>query len=174
MAEQDEPYADWPTLTKTAAILGTSERTLSRWQETGKIEVRKRVREGRKPENVVNPRDIEALKPSAHIMPAETSRELGRQEQTRPASSSPAPAFSLLPIELISPLVRFLESAATPKTEAAPFLTLEEAAAYSHLGTSFLRRAVRRKILAGGRYGPHGALRIGRASLDELAREPAK
>lgn len=171
MAEQEATYSDWPTLAETAAILGTSERTLLRWQETGKIEIRKRVREGKKPENVCNPRDLDALKPSAHIMPAE-SRELVRQEQTRPASS-PAPAFSLLPVEVIEPLVRFLEAAATAKAEeAAPFLTLKEAAAYSHLGTSFLRRAVQRKILAGGRYGPHGSLRIGRASLDELARDP--
>jgi excisionase family DNA binding protein len=33
------------------------------------VEVRKRPRPGKKPENVCNPRDLERLKPPAHVMP---------------------------------------------------------------------------------------------------------
>jgi len=57
---QDE--ATWPGEAQAASILGRSIKTLMRYAEQRKIEVRKRPIPGRKPMNIFNPRDLQRLK----------------------------------------------------------------------------------------------------------------
>lgn len=164
---------DWPTETEAAAQLGTSVKTISRYAAAGKIEMRKRPREGKKPENVVNPRDLEKLMPAAHVMPAESIPAQVKQANgiVRQQSHEAAVFFSF--IQTIATAIQTMQPAAVQAPR--PWLSIGEAAAYSGLSANFIHDSIVAphhyepgENLIGIRGGPHGAWRIQRASLEEF------
>lgn len=155
----------WPTDEAAAAILGTSSKTIHRYAAKKWIEMRKRQRPGKKPENVCNPLDIEKLKPPPHVMAAD---RFGEVENLSLATTEGKLTFAYLFNEL-------LRSNAPPQPlpPPAPWITLEEAADYSGLSRTYLRDSCvgpehykEGENLLGIRGGPRGALRIRRASLE--------
>jgi D-alanyl-D-alanine carboxypeptidase len=167
----------WYTEAEAAARLGTTARTVQRYIEQGKIEVQKRPRDGKKPENVCNPRDVAALMPSAHVMPEAT-----------PATSNGGTEIAVFPNQQRMPfdtgvLLNFIEAltvalqrqqqpalpaAAAPAETLPPWLTLSEASAQSRLSPSFLREQIRAGKLIAVRGGPHGSRLISRKSLESF------
>jgi excisionase family DNA binding protein len=145
---------NWPTEAEAAAQLSMSLRTLQRYAKAGEIEIRQRPVPGRKPEAVVNPRDVERLKPGAFVMAPEQDDKVTPRQRQQPA-------------DVLGALFAYLQQqqrllAAPP----APWLTLDEAAEQSRLSRRFLRKQIRSKKIRAVRGGPHGALRIHRASLE--------
>src|SRR5579862_580896 len=51
----------WPTIQEAVQLLGISPRSIRRRAQEGKLELRARPRQGKKPEPVVNPDDIAKL-----------------------------------------------------------------------------------------------------------------
>src|SRR5690348_7977261 len=82
--------SEWPTESEAAALLGASVKTLHRYAAKGLIEIQKRPRPGKKPENVCNPRDIERLKPAAHVMPESAPVRLPAVRETSLAPLLPS------------------------------------------------------------------------------------
>lgn len=175
----------WPTLEEAAAALHTSPRTLRREQDRGKLEIRKRDRPHKKPENVVNPADLEKL------IAAQAPRPFPVQI---PATAPPAPlvpssepirqavnqdAINRFISELAEAIARTSPPALPPppaepasQAPAVPLhiklnLTLEEAAAYSGYSTRNLRRAIENGCFDARRDGPHRSWIIKRSSLEE-------
>lgn len=143
-------------------MLKTSTRTIQRYAATGKIEVRKRERAGVKPENVCNPRDVEKLKPQAYVMLDDEEEE---PEATAIGRVSPAGQQALTFGYLLQELLRRTQPPQLPPP-ALPWITLEEAAELVGLSARFIRRQIRAGKIEAHRAGPHGALRIRRASLE--------
>jgi hypothetical protein len=168
----------WPSVEEAAVALRTSARSIIRHNERGELEFRKRPRPGKKPENVVNPADLEKLKPAPYPV------------------KMPAPQFSPEPRQIFdhSAMNRFVSGLAeavashtralppAPEPAAAPrpeppavaldrklWLTLPEASVYSGISSSKLRAAANEGLLRARPDGPRGALIIKRASLEEFA-----
>lgn len=139
--QQHNEFEEWPTLAEAAEQLTTTERSIQRRIAAQEIEARPRHRPGRRPETVCNPRDIERLKPTAHVMPADSGsrRELARL--TPPAPAPPQPEAQAL-----APLLAALAATigAGQHSEALDmnrrWLTLEEASGHTGLSSNFLRR----------------------------------
>lgn len=157
----------WPTEAEAAHMIGCSVRTLQRYAQDGRVEIRPRKRDGRKPENVCNPRDVERLLPAAHVMP----EEVGNLPMTAVVQPNGKPAQADAFFSFISAITTAIATRQNVAIEPAQpqklWLNLEEACAYSGLGVSALLAAVAEGKIAGGKYGPHGALAVHRASLEE-------
>lgn len=166
-------------------MLKTSHRSVLRANERGELEIRKRNRPGKKPENVVNPDDLNKLLEEAKPKPF-------------PVPSLPAPppplqfhpdAFTMtVPALKDDQIERFLDALremAAPKLLPAPAappapaeptvplhiklnLTLEEAAVYSGYSVRKLRQAIDEGRLQASKDGRRGAIVIKRASLESL------
>lgn len=171
----------WPTEAQAAAQLGVTVRSIGRYAEKGRIEIRKRQREGKKAENVCNPRDIEKLLPAAHVMPEESVLDPPATKgtaiaQLRPSLSGP-PNLASEFIALIHALAAALQADhAAAKPRLALWLSLEEAASFSGLSVSYIRDSLvashqyqEGQNLIGIRGGPRGAWRINRGSLEAFA-----
>jgi hypothetical protein len=165
----------WPTEAEAAAVIGCSVRTLQRYAGAGKIEIRTRPREGKKPENVCNPRDVDKLLPAAHVMPPEDDAERSN-DRTPPANGVPAvnnfgngkqiDTFFAF-IAAITTIVATRQNVAKP--EPRLWLTLDEAAELSGLTAAYIRDRARVGAINAAAGGPYGALRIQRASLEAFA-----
>lgn len=121
---------DWPTEAEAAQILGTSVKTITRYGAKGLIEIRKRPREGKRPENVCNPRDVEKLKPAAHVMPAASQALVPAVRET--ALAPLVPEFVSF-IRTISTAIATMRTDVQNGTIEKLWLNLDEAAAYSGL-----------------------------------------
>lgn len=161
MAQLAQSIENWPTIEEAAAQLNTSLRTMWRHAKARRIETQKRPRPGKKPENVCNPRDLERLKPAAHVMPAE-----------EPTAGSPEPNGNGLArinderFTFAYVLQEILRRNGAPPPAPLPWITLQEAVAASGLSAGYLRRAIQEGKIEAVRGGPHGALRIRRGSLE--------
>lgn len=111
----------WPTKAEAAEQLNISVRVLERRIEQRQVEALPRKRtDGRRPETVCNPRDIERMKPPAHVMV---------QEKSEPLAALP----------IMAALARSLRKPAEP----IRWLTIEEAAARSGINHRTLELAVK-------------------------------
>lgn len=157
--------SEWPNEAQAAAALGISAKTIVRYAIAGKIETRKRPRPGKKPENVYNPHDLERLLPRAHVMPAAPE---AAHDSTEPKSNGLVrindERFTFAYV-----LQEILRRNAAPPAAPLPWITIEEAVASSGLSAGYLRRAIQEEKIEAVRGGPHGALRIRRASLEAFA-----
>ncbi len=160
---------DWPTLEEAATTLETSVRTMWRHIERGDVEVRKRALPGRKPANIVNPRDVDKLRPQPFVMPAAPPEEM--QTAVVPVLPSSlergvidgiaAALKSLSGVVSIPPA-----SNLTVPIDRKLWLTLAEAVAYTGFGSSVLRRGITDGTLEAQRGGPNGATIVRRSSLE--------
>jgi hypothetical protein len=166
---------EWPTIHQAAAALRTSTRSILRAQDRGEIEIRKRTRPRKKPENVVNPDDL---------------RKLIEKEAPRPfpvpLPQLPAPAIAepqALTGERFDRFIAALEGLTQPRAlppapaaiapPAVPlhlklWLTLPEASVYSGYSERKLRQAAEDGRIHANKDGPRGAIIIRRASLESL------
>jgi hypothetical protein len=178
--DPDQTLDSWPTIHEAAAALRTSTRSVLRAQERGEIEIRKRTRPRKKPENVVNPDDlqklIEAQAPKPHPV------------QMAPAPQFHPDAFALTyPALQPSQVDRFIDAlremsaqrALPAPAEAAAiapavplhlklWLTLPEASVYSGYSERKLRQAAEDGRIHATKDGPRGSIIIKRASLESL------
>jgi hypothetical protein len=166
----EEPDA-WPTIEEAAARLNTSVRTMWRHAEARRIEMRKRARPGKKPENICNPADIERLMPAAHVMPEESFEVVAIN---RPPPSAPAmqqPWYGALET-IATILTRQNDTGAIDRIDGNRIdpdklvLTLKEAAR-SGFSIAFLRREVESGRLKSFRDGR--TIKISRAALAAFA-----
>lgn len=155
---------NWPTEAEAAALLQTSVKTISRYAEAGKVELRKRPRAGKKPENVVNPRDIEKLLPAAHVMPEERPGAVALRPKTQPQQPEAAAFFAF-----IQTITTAIETQRGIVQIAKPWLSLEDAAEATGLSAGYLRRQIADAKIVATYGGPRGAIRIQRASLEAFA-----
>lgn len=166
-----QKLSEWPSESEAAAILGTSTKTIARYAAKGLIEIRKRPRDGKKPENVCHPRDIEKLKPTAHVMPhpAPAPRsELALAERDRLPL---VPSFEAVMRTISTAITSTDENVRNAKIlNEKLVLTLKEASR-SGFSMAFLRRAVDNGTLKSFRDGRK--IKIARASLEEFARQGA-
>jgi excisionase family DNA binding protein len=176
---------EWPSVDEAAVLLKTSRRSVIRHNERGELEFRKRTRAGKKPENVVNPIELNKLLEKAAPRPF-------------PVPSLPAPASELqfhpdaftmtVPALKGEQIDRFLDALRemtaqralpapaaepTPPPDRVPLhlklnLTLEEAAVYSGYSALKLRQAIAAGRLTATKDGRRGAYIIRRASLEAL------
>lgn len=156
------PISNWPTEAEAAKMLKTSVRTIQRYAERGKIEVRKREREGVKPVNVCNPRDVEKLLPQAHVM---LDAEEDPPEATAVGRVSPAGQQALTFGYLLQELLR-RTAPQLPPPAPPPWITLEEAVELTRFSPWFIRRQIKAGKIEAHRAGHHGALLIRRSSLE--------
>ena len=162
----------WLTEQQAAETLGCSVPTIRRYVEAGKIEQRKRPIPGRKPENILNPEDVQALMPAPRVMPRlghQTAESLAIRPQQ---PSTPQAAGALLAaLEAIA--------ATRPVTVGIKdklWLTLDEAGTLSGRSKSWLVRQCQEGMLAAEK---DGGWRILRRSLEDYhpyrpADQPAK
>jgi excisionase family DNA binding protein len=156
----NEPdVSGWPTIPEAAVFLAVSPRTIERKAERGEIDVRKRERPGKKPENVVNPADVERLRPKSHVVVRHVMNE---EPQTDGMPAKPFDVLGAL-IALVTQQQKLLTAPAP-----CPWITVQEAAELSGLSAAFIRRQIAETRIAATRGGPHGALRVHRASLMEF------
>ncbi len=59
--EQQPDLSSWPTMAEAAVQLGTNERTIRRWIDTGRLKDARRPAVGRKPLVIVDPDDVDRL-----------------------------------------------------------------------------------------------------------------
>jgi hypothetical protein len=182
--DSDQTLDSWPTIHQAAAALRTSTRSVLRAQDRGEIEIRKRTRPRKKPENVVNPDDLQKL----------IEKEAPKPHPVRMPAIAPAPQFHpdafafTVPALQPAQIDRFLEAlqnmtaqralpapeeAARPAAPAVPlhlklWLTLPEASVYSGYSERKLRQAAADGRIHATKDGPRGAIIIRRASLESL------
>lgn len=161
----------WPTEPDAASAIGVSVRTLQRYAESGKIEIRPRPREGKKPENVCNPRDVDRLLPAAHVMPEDDGKQ--NDAIVRTHSNGNLPVAQKFTADTFFAFIATITTAiATRQNDAiaapAPklWLSLDEAAEYAALSRGYLMGLIDTEKIAAVKGGPHGAWRIQRASLE--------
>lgn len=167
-----EDLSSWPNEAGAAAQLQVSIKTIQRYGEHGKVEVRKRPRPGKKPENIYNPIDIDRLKATPLVLrPERTEKDKTtnpitttvRSEKLRELSES---FLERLLVALERPPAPAIASPGVVAPSLKPWLTIQEAVAMSGLSQAFLRSRVREGKIFGVRGGRNGALRIHRASLE--------
>jgi hypothetical protein len=132
----------WPTESEAALTLATSVKSIQRYAAKGLIEIRKRPRVGRKPENICNPQDVAKLFPAAHIMPPEPVANGSAPEGiVRRPHVQPAPDF----MTIIQTIATAMEAGREIVQTRAPklWMTLKEAVEYSGLARADLERLCR-------------------------------
>lgn len=160
--------SSWPTLTQTAARLGTNERTVRRWIESKRLRAAIRPAVGRKPLTIIDPVDVERLRVERLPPVVESIAALSILSDRLAGSSSQLEEF-----EYFARLIAKIQNARTPAV-AAPFLTLQSAAEYSGLPKRLLAGLLRDGMLPGVRHA--GEWYVKRADLDalELGREKSQ
>jgi len=154
----------WASKPQAAAALGISERTLDRLIAEGKgPERRLRRREGKRPEPVYNPIDLDTL---AAAQPAllHPDSPLGRPTTAIAARREYLPPLHPAALALMDRLITMAQPAQPPP--ARPWLTIPEASAYTGLSGTLLRRLVREKRLPAIR---DRAVKLRRSDLDRMA-----
>lgn len=149
----------WPTIEEAAAQLGTSVRTIWRYAKEGAIQTKKRKRDGKKPENVCNPRDVERLMPAeVHVMPP-SGEAIMLRRQAKPGAKPWEGA-----LEVIATILTGQRDA--DRIAGKLWLTLDEATDYSGLC-----RADLLTLCQHGKIGSRksGGWKIRRASLDDFS-----
>jgi predicted DNA-binding transcriptional regulator AlpA len=162
-----EDLADWPTEEQAAAVLGVARKTIMRYIADGKIQKRTRPRPGRKPMNVCNPADVELLMPPAHVMPPQANGHVNGQIAT------PPPIVRFTFENVFERFVTLMENrliAAPAPEERQLWLTLPEAAKFTGLTETYLRKIIKDGPLISCRGGKNGAVVISRSSLEALGR----
>jgi hypothetical protein len=175
--------SEWPSVDEAAVALKTSRRSVLRANERGELEIRKRSRAGKKPENVVNPDDLQKLidRAAPRPFPVGVSRlpVVGTESTPAPEPGPAALDRFIEAIQGLSNAPRLLPApinvtvAAPPQEPTVPLhlklnLTLEESAVYSGYSALKLRQAIAAGRLEARKDGPHGAIIIKRASLESL------
>jgi excisionase family DNA binding protein len=123
---------NWPTQTEAAVQLGTNERTIRRWIESGRLKSSTRPVVGRKPATIVDPEDVERLREERHPVVLVEKAEKSLQ---RMAADPAIPDTQVM--AAFKAAIR-----ETPK-EPKPWLTLKEAAEYSGLPAAWLLKNAR-------------------------------
>jgi hypothetical protein len=152
----------WPSEAEAASMLGTSIKTIIRYAAAGKIETRKRPRPGKKPENVCNPRDIEKLLPTAHVMPVE-AEDVTATIALRKSQSPNGNADGAALLAFIRTIATAIETERQIAQMPRLWLTLEEARSYSGRSRSWLLRMCREGRLVAEK---DGGWKIRRESLE--------
>ncbi|SRR5712691_11442869 len=182
----------WLTKADAAARLGISQRTLDRLDAKGEgPECRNRPRPGKRPEPVYSPSDVETLAAAKPAMIAATSpigpqrsglmdptpAGIGVQRAThgglidpsRPADSAGTQdlqrPFGMVLARVIEHLAGAAAAVAQSQREPTPWLTMPEAAAYTGLSETLLRRLARSGQLESML---DGARKVRRRDLDTL------
>jgi excisionase family DNA binding protein len=151
-------FDDWPTLAEAAEQLNASLRTIWRHNERGQLEIQKRARPGLKPVNVVNPRDLDKLKPAPYVTspaPIEETAVQVRKAQTP----------SLLDVERIVSILQGRHDAVT--IDRKPILKLSEVRQLTGISVHRLKQAIEAGSLKAYRDGEWGrGYRLRRSDLD--------
>lgn len=150
----------WPTIDEAAVQLGISVRTIWRYAELKAIQLKKRKRAGKKPENVCNPRDLEKLMPSdVHVMPAEAETKALTIRRNTAGGAKPWEGA----LERIATILTKQND--TVAVSQKLWLTLDEAAEYSGLARADLLTLCREEKLTARK---SGGWKIQRKSLEEF------
>jgi excisionase family DNA binding protein len=129
--------SDWPSETEAARQLGVSWRTLIRRCEAGELERQMRPRPGKKPEPVINPRDVERLlakKPMVMRSDMVPSPAPGQE-------TAVVPVFAAVLDRLAGVLEKFAPAAR--RAPASDWMTPAEAGRYVGLSEGLIRRLIR-------------------------------
>ncbi|HLJ49090.1 MAG TPA: helix-turn-helix domain-containing protein [Bryobacteraceae bacterium] len=143
-------FDHWLTKKQAAAALATSERTIERMAAAGKLTTRPRERPGKKPEPVYPPDEVDALKqtitPTVELIP-------------QPALPPPKPLDQVTGIlELMARAI-----ARHDGRQWKPWLSIEEAAEYSGISQTRIRRLAHEGRI---RFVRDGMLKVFRQDLD--------
>jgi excisionase family DNA binding protein len=151
-------YTGWPTKAEAAATLGMSEKTIERLAAHGRIQQAYRRIPNRRPTPVFNPRDIEKLKGET-VAGQPFIVDVSEEGSERALAKPPAKR------EEIAALV--LQALAAPKTAPSVklYLTVGEAAEYTGLSATFIRRKIKAAELSALR---DRGWKIRRADLEKL------
>ena len=163
MINEDE----WPTKEQAAAALKTTQRTIERHIAAGRIEARKRQRQGKPPETICNPRDIERLLPGAHVMPAKSGDALALSPK-----NFPAPAALDQQIELVAVWQAIAAQLTRPADPPKRWLTPAETAAYSGLSERLLKAEAKAGRIVAVKDGREW--KLDRCSVDNYQPKPAE
>jgi hypothetical protein len=146
--------SSWPTKAEVCETLGIGLSQVNNLIKARRLEVRQQRRLGAPPIGKVNPEDVarekqlrEAQATKAHVMPDDSSSVAVAPLQ--PAAGAIERLAAMLP---------------PPPIQPRPFMSLQEAAAYTGLGAGWISTHV--EGLKGR--GPHGATVYRRADLDKL------
>ena len=149
----DDPLKDWLTKTAAAAFLRVSEKTIERLATKGDVRRTTRKRHGVRPLPVYNPDDLQKVKDSqtaqVEVVP---QAEAGQTQALAPRVDLPSFLQALFP-------------AADMPLRDKLFLTIKEAARYSGLPQSTIRRLIRAGKIPAVKAG---GWRIKRSDLEQL------
>jgi excisionase family DNA binding protein len=135
MTKHAEPdLSAWPERHQAAELLGISRATMDRWIHDGKVQTAYRPRNGHKPAIVVNPADVERLKPPVVSTPAFVEKFSALGAQLAPHQQ--VAAISEWSASLAEKLAR-LSAIYGGKTEK--LLTIKQAAQQTGLTQAYLR-----------------------------------
>ena len=150
----------WLTTAEVAARLGVSESTLDREVRAGRWQTRYRPREGRKPERVFAPHEVEARepKPVTEVVRHEPVNASNSVSLTKSPESTPSLAFP-------DPTPAILRFAALVAPAKPRWLTLDQASEYTGLSRPFLVRLIRAGQLPAIR---DRAIKVREADLDNI------
>ena len=130
----------WPTHTEAATQLGTDERTIRRWIESGRLKSSRRSRPGSKPVVIIDPETIARVRAERR-----TPIVLNGQESETTASDSGSMPLARIAPDARDPFAGLAAHLAGLATFAAhypapskPWLTLDEAVEYSGLTRGWL------------------------------------
>jgi excisionase family DNA binding protein len=154
----------WYDADETRAKLGLAERTLRTWVQQGRIQTKMSSVPGKRPQRLYSAADVERLKTSGPpaVVPKPV-RESASSARVLPQTRVNAALLHML---------EMMQQRALPMRPAKPWLTPEEASELAGLTPAYIRRQIDAKRIRAVRGGPHGALRIHRASLEEFRGEP--
>lgn len=168
-AAQAPDLATWLSKNEAADFLGVSIKTIERLASEREIEVRYRHVEGRRPEPVYNPADMDREKekrtPAFFRMPPERPEKNSHAKSDASETKTLAvPRLKLNPLALLHQLANVALAHAAPEVplDKKLWLTLNEAEQYAGLS----RRYLMRKITA----GEIGYMRDGRGHGYKLRR----
>jgi transposase-like protein len=126
--------SSWVPQAEAAERLGVSEKTLVRWAQDKKLQRGDRPREGKKPEPVYHPSDVERLE-------AERAAPFIACGSTEPAGLARIPQTNGVVAHLVAVIAQALERV-SPPTYRGPWMTLKQASVHSGLSRALLRRAI--------------------------------
>lgn len=124
-----------------AERLGVSIRTLERYAEDGRCESKLRPRDGRKPERVYNPQDIEKLE--AELNPPFVASRSELTHSPAVIDSAIAPIFVGVLDRLAAAFERVMPATLPPAPPAPAWMTPAEGAKYLGLSEGLIRRLIR-------------------------------
>ncbi len=143
-------FETWLTKKQAAAAMATSERTIERMAAAGKLTTRPRERPGKKPEPVYPPDEVEALK----------------QTITPTVDLIPQPALpQAKPLDHVTGILELMARAIARHDgrQWKPWLTIEQAAEYSGISQTRIRRLAHEGRIRSVR---DGETKVFRADLD--------